>query len=254
MVTDVRIAHSTAPVDSSRKLVLAAGLLYIATFVFSIPAAFGLYDGVLNDPNFVFGSGGDDGVLWGAMFEIITALAGIGTAVVLYPVIRRYGRVGALGFVTSRVLEAAMIFVGVLTVLSIFTLRQDLAGADAPGLVTTTDSLLAMKDWTFLLGPGLMAVVNALCLGSVLYRSGLVPRIIPALGLVGAPLLLASDIGTLFGWHDQVSGTAMVMMLPVGIWELSVGVWMTVKGFKVTTVGGDAPISGRAAAYRGVTA
>jgi hypothetical protein len=253
MATDVRTARN-APIDSTRKLVLAAGLLYIATFVFSIPAAFGLYDGVLNDPNFVFGSGGDDGVLWGAMFEVVTALAGIGTAVALYPVIKRYGRVGALGFVTSRVLEATMIFVGILTVLSLFTLRQDLAGTDAPGLATTTDSLLAMKDWTFLLGPGLMSAVNAICLGSVLYRSGLVPRIIPALGLVGAPLLLASDIGTLFGWHDQVSGTAMLMMLPVGIWELCIGVWMTVKGFRATPADGDAPIAARPRAYSSATA
>jgi hypothetical protein len=223
---------SPARMDPTRKAALLAGLLYIATFVFSIPAL-GLYDGVVNDPNFVLGAGSDQGVLWGGLIEIITALAGIGTAVVLYPVIKRYGRTGALGFVTSRTLEAAMIFVGVLSVLSVFTLRQDLAGTGDPAALTTTaQGFVALKDWSFLLGPGLMAAVNALCLATIMYRSRLVPRIIPTLGLLGAPILLVSDIGVLFGSHDQVSGTALVMTLPIAVWEFSLGVWMTVKGFR----------------------
>jgi hypothetical protein len=220
-----------APMDPMRKAALFAGLAYLATFIFSIPAL-GLYDDVLNNPSFVFGGGSSDGVLWGAAFEVITALAGIATAVFLYPVVRRYGRTGAIGFVASRTLEAAMIFVGIVSVLSILTLRQDAVGADGPALATSAQVLLAMKDWTFLLGPGLMAVVNALCLATVLYRSRLVPRIIPTIGLVGAPILLASDVATLFGAYDQVSGAALVGALPIAIWEFSLGVWLTVKGFR----------------------
>jgi hypothetical protein len=222
-----------------RKTALAAGLLYLATFVFSIPAL-GFYDGVLNNPDFVLGAGDDGGVLWGGLFEVITALTGIGTAVVLYSVIRRHGRSGAIGFVASRTLEAAAIFVGVMSLLAVYTLRQDLAGTDPAGLTTTAQALVALHDWSFLLGPGVMAVINALCLATVLYRSRLVPRIIPTIGLIGAPLLLASDIATLFGAWEQISGPALVFALPIAAWEFSLGVWLTVKGFR-TPVSTDSP-------------
>jgi hypothetical protein len=219
------------PMTPLRKAALAAGLFYIATFVFSIPAL-AFYDGVLNDPGFVTGAGSDRGVLWGAMFEVITALTGIGTAVALYPIIRRHGPMNAVGFLASRTLEAATIFVGIISVLAVYTLRQDLGATDAVGLSTTTDALLAMKDWTFLLGPGLMAVINALCLATVLRRTGLVPRLIPSLGLIGAPLLLASSTATLFGAWDQVSTPALLFALPIAAWELSLGVYLAVKGVR----------------------
>ncbi|WP_217913520.1 DUF4386 domain-containing protein [Miltoncostaea marina] len=215
-----------------RRTALVAGLLYLVTFAASIPAL-ALYDGVLNDPAFVHGAGSEDAVAWGAALEIILGVACVGTAVVLYPVLRRWSRALALGFVAARTLEAAMIFAGVLSLLSVLTLRQDAtAGADAAALDTSAQALVALHDWSFLLGPGLMAVVNALCFGTIMYRSGLVPRIIPAVGLVGAPILLASGAATLFGLYDQVSAPAMLAALPIAAWELSVGVWMIVKGFR----------------------
>lgn len=235
------------PMSPMRKTALAAGLLYLATFVFSIPAL-AFYDGVLHNADFVNGAGGDGGVLWGALFEILTGLTGIGTAVVLYPVIKRHGRTGAIGFVASRTLEAATILVGVVCVLAVYTLRQDLGGNDAAGLTTTAHALVAIKDWTFLLGPGFMAVVNATCLATVLYRSRLVPRLIPTVGLIGIPILLTSDIATLFGAWDQVSGPATVLALPIAAWEFSLGVWLTVKGFRIdpdttgSTELGDLPV------------
>jgi hypothetical protein len=216
-----------------RRTALVAGVLYLVTFAASIPAL-GLYDGVLNDPAFVHGAGSGDAVAWGAMLEMILGIAGIGTAVVLYPVLRLWSRTLALGFVTARTLEAAMIFTGVVSLMSVLTLRQDAAGADPATLDTTAQALVAIHDWTFLLGPGLMAVVNALCFGTIMYRSGLVPRIIPAVGLIGAPILLASDLATLFGVHDQVSATALLAVLPIAAWEFSIGMWMTVKGFRTT--------------------
>lgn len=225
------MATTHSPMTSDRKAALAAGLCYIATFVFSIPAL-GFFDGVLNDTNFVNGAGGDSGVLWGSIFDILTGLFGIGTAVALYSVIRRYGPANAVGFVASRTLEAATIFVGVMAVLGVYTLRQDLAGTDAAGLATTAHALVAVKDWSFLLGPGVMATVNALFLATVLYRTGLVPRIIPTIGLIGAPLLLVSSTGTLFGAWEQVSGPGMLMALPIAAWEFSLGVYMTIKGFR----------------------
>ena len=220
------------PMDATRKAALYAGLFYIATFVFSIPAL-GLYDGVLNDRKFVLGSGSAQGVLWGALIEILTALTGIGTAVALYSVIKRYGPGRAVGFVASRTLEAAMIFTGVLAVLAVYTLRHDYAaGTDPAALTTSANSLVAVKNWTFLLGPGIMACVNALCFATIMYQSRLVPRWIPTIGLIGVPLLLASSTATLFGAWDQVSSVALLMTLPIATWEFSVGVYMTVKGFR----------------------
>src|ERR687883_836560 len=129
-------ATTKPPMDPTRKAALVAGLFYIATFVFSIPAL-GLYDGVLNDRNFVLGAGSAQGVLWGGLIEILTALTGIGTAVALYPVIKRYGPGRAVGFVASRTLEAAMIFTGVLAVLAVYTLRHDFAGGPDTASLTT---------------------------------------------------------------------------------------------------------------------
>jgi Domain of unknown function (DUF4386) len=232
---------TTPPMDPMRKAALAAGLFYIGTFVFSIPAL-ALYDGVLNDADFVLGAGNDQGVLWGGLIEILTALTGIGTAVALYPVIKRYGPGRAIGFVSSRVLEASMIFAGVLAVLSIFTLRQELAGAagtDPDALTTTAHALVAFKDWTFLLGPGVMPAVNALCLATIMYQSRLVPRIIPTLGLIGAPLLLVSSTASLFGAWEQVSTPALILALPIAAWEFSLGVYMTVKGFRRSATAED---------------
>ncbi len=220
------------PMDPTRKAALYAGLFYIGTFAFSIPAL-GLYDGVVNDPNFVLGAGSDQGVLWGGLIEILTALTGIGTAVALYSVIKRYGPGRAVGFVASRTLEAAAIFAGVLAVLAVYTLRQDFAGgSDTAALTTTASGLVAVKDWSFLLGPGIMATVNALCFATIMYQSRLVPRWIPTVGLIGAPLLLASSIASLFGAWEQVSSIGMLMALPIATWEFSVGVYMAVKGFR----------------------
>lgn len=231
------------PMDPVRKAALVAGLFYIGTFVFSIPAL-GLYDGVVNDPNFVLGAGSDQGVLWGALIEILTALTGIGTAVALYPVIKRHGPGRAVGFIASRTLEAALICAGVLAVLAVYTLRQDFAGAtDTAALTTTASGLVAVKDWSFLLGPGIMATVNALCFATIMYQSRLVPRWIPTVGLIGAPLLLASSVATLFGAWEQVSAISMLLTLPIATWEFSVGVYMTVKGFRTPpATDGDANI------------
>jgi hypothetical protein len=231
--TTPTVAAPRAPMSATRKAALAAGLFYLATFVFSIPAL-AFYDSVLHDPGFVHGAGDDGGVLWGAVFEMITALTCIGTAAALYPVVKRHGQTGAIGFVASRTLEAATIVVGVISVLGIYTLRQDFAGTDTAGLTVAAAALLAVHNWSFLLGPGIMPAVNALCLATILYRSRLVPRAIPTIGLIGAPILVASSVATLFGAYDQVSSTATLTALPIAAWELSLALWLTFKGFRAT--------------------
>ena len=209
----------------SRKTALAAGVLYLLTFV-SIPTL-SLY-GPVHDPNYVVGLGPDTPALIGAILELIVALACIGTAVALYPVVKRQNEGVALGFVGARILEAATIFAGIACLLSVVSLRQ--AGAEAAALATS-QALVALYDRLFLLGQGLMPAVNALLLGSLLYQSRLVPRVLPLLGFIGAPLLLASQAAVVFGLLERVSALAGIAALPIALWELSLGVWLVAKGF-----------------------
>jgi hypothetical protein len=225
-------ATKRAPMDSMRKTALVAGVLYLITFISSIPAVF-LLDPVLSNPNYIVGAGADTQVIGGAFLDLVNAIACIGTAVALFSVVRRQNEGFALGFVTARMFEAAVIVVGVVSILAVVTLRQAGAtGADAASLVTTGRALVAIRDWTFLLGPSLIPGVNALLLGYLMYRSRLVPRLIPTLGLVGGPLLISSAVGTMFGVNDAVSVWSGVALLPIFLWELSLGLWMTFKGFQ----------------------
>lgn len=246
MSITIRNPQARTPMEADRKTALVAGSLYLLTFLGSIPAL-PLYHDILKDRTYILHSGSDTGVLWGALLEILCALSGIGTAVVLHRVVKRYSQTRALGFIASRVWEAAMICVGVMSVLAIVTLHQDAAGASAAtadSLVGPARALAALHDWTFLVGPGLAPAISALCLATVLYRSRLVPRIIPTLGLIGAPMLVVSSVATLFGAFDQVSSAAFVLALPIAAWEFSLGVWMVVKGFRPAPIVSDS-VSGR---------
>jgi Domain of unknown function (DUF4386) len=215
-----------------RPVALAAGVMYLITIVASIPAQFVLYAPVLSNHHYVLGAGADTQVRWGGLLELITALACIGTAVVLFPVVRRQHEGAALGFVTVRVLEAALILTGVISLLSVVTLRQPNAtGAEAASRVLASEILVAVHDWTFLLGPGVLPGINALLLGYLMYRSRLVPRLIPAIGLIGAPLFLTSATATLVGLNEQSSMWTVAATLPIFAWELSLGLWLTIKGF-----------------------
>ena len=246
-ITSRTARTSGIPTDPLRRTAFVAGALYLATFASSIPARFYFLDPVLSDPEYVLGSGGDTRVVVGGVLDMVNALACIGTAVVLFTVVRRQNETLALGFVTSRVLEAAIISVGVVSLLAVVTLQQEAtgtAGAEDATLVTVGASLVAVYGWTFLFGPNVMAAVNALLLGSLLYRSGLVPRAIPLVGLIGGPLLLASVTGIVFGTHDLDSGLHVIAAAPIFCWELSLGVWLVVKGFRPSPVTTGAVPSG----------
>jgi hypothetical protein len=231
------INEARVPMDSLRRTAFIAGWLYLITFITSIPARV-LYGPAL-DSNYILGTGSTSGVQLGTVLDVLCALAGIGTAVVLFPVVKRQNEGVALAFVGSRILEASALFVGVVSLLAVVTVRQDLSGAagsDAAALTTTGDALVAMHNWAYLIGPGLLSGVNALLLGSLMYRSGLVPRIIPTVGLIGAPLLIASGLLTMFGVWDQFSPYAAIAAFPVALWEFSVGSWMAFKGFNASPI------------------
>jgi Domain of unknown function (DUF4386) len=239
MATTVQIpapkAAKRIPMTATRKTALVAGVCYLFTFV-SIPTL-ALYGPVMSHRNWVISSGSHTGVLVGGFLEVIVALAGIGTAITLYPVVKRQNEGAALGFVAARVVEAVMILTGVVSLLSLVTLRQDLggtAGANAAALVTAGAAHVAIYKWTFLLSQSLMPAINALLLGSLLYRSRLVPRVIPVVGLIGAPFLICTVIATLFG--AMKLGSPELAAVPVAAWELSLGVWLVVKGFRPSPI------------------
>jgi hypothetical protein len=220
--------------DPMRRTARIAGVLYLLTFV-SIPTL-GLYKPVKDHVGtFVLGAGSTSGVMWAALSEVVVGLAGISTAVVLFPVLKRQNETAALGIVAARLVETCLIFVGVVSMLTVISLRTDIAGAagtDAASVITTGRSLVAVYTWTFLLSQSLMPVIVDALLGYLLYRSGLVPRILPILAFVGAPLLLASDLAVFFGVYENVSPLALVAALPVAVFEFSFGVYLLVKGFR----------------------
>ena len=230
-------AAKRIPMTSTRKTALVAGVFYLITFI-SIPTL-ALYGPVENHRDWILSSGANTAVLVGGFLEVIVAFAGIGTAVTLYPVVKRQNEGVALSFVATRALEASMIFTGVVSLLSLVTLRQDLGGAagtNAASLVTTGTSHVAVYNATFLLGQSLMPGINALLLGSLMYRSRLVPRVIPVIGLIGAPLLITAVFAVLFGGIGQYSSLAALAALPVAAWEFSLGVWLVMKGFRPSPI------------------
>jgi hypothetical protein len=229
--TTMKSTGSTrVPMSALRKSSLAAGVFYLISFV-SIPTL-ALYSSA-KQSGYIFGPGPDTSVLVGSLLELIVGLAGIGSAVALFPVIKRQNEAVALGFVASRTLEAATIFAGVVSLLSLVSLRQAGVGPDA---MVTGQLLSAEYTKTFLVGQALIPAVNGLLLGYLMYRSRLVPRVLPVIGLIGAPILIASVIAKYFGIYDEVSIWSGLAALPIAVWEFSLGVYLTVRGFKTCAI------------------
>ncbi len=210
------------------------GILFLITFATSIPAVFSFYAPALNDPDYVLGASADTGLAWGALLEMLLIIANIGTALALYPVLKRQNEVLAFGYVSARLVECAFIAVGILSLLALGTLRVEAAGANAETLVLVGRSLVSVHDWTFLLGPGfVVGVGNGLILGYLMFASRLVPRAMSVLGLIGGPLIVVSGTLVLFGVIAPGSAPQGIATIPEFLWELSLGVWLTAKGFNV---------------------
>jgi hypothetical protein len=214
------------------------GVLYLITFVTSIPALL-LYEPVLRHPvAYIAGAGHDKQVLLGALLELLLIIANIGTAVVIVPIMRRLNEELAIGYVTARLFECTFILVGILCMLGIITLRNQAAG---PSEGTVAYTLAAIKDWTFLLGPGwVVGWGNGLILGYLMYRSGLVPPRAAWLGLIGGPLIIATGTAILLGGNqpsDTLRALQGILTIPEFLWELFLGIYCTIWGFRR-----DAPI------------
>ncbi len=222
--------------EAQRRISLAFGVLFLITFITSIPAL-GLFQPVLDDPQgYIAGGGADSRIYFGAFLELILIVANIATAVVVFPILKRQNEILSLGYVTARIMECVFIAVGIIAVLAVVTLRHD-AGAEAAPLGGLAESLAAIKDWTFLLGPGfIVGIGNGLILGYLMYRSALVPRGMAMLGLIGGPLIILSGIGVLFDLYDAGGPVQAIATIPEFLWELLLGIYCTVKGFKASPI------------------
>jgi hypothetical protein len=218
--------------NADRKRGIVAGAFFVIATVTAM-VGYALYHDVLNDPRYIVdGSRTDTALLMGAVLEVLLVISVIGTATTLFPLIRRQHEGIAISYVVGRLFEAAMIAVGIISLLSIASLRQHAAGGEAASLIATGKGLVALHDGTFLLGPGLAIGINSTLLAVLMYRSGLVPRAIARLGLVGGPLVFASSVAVLFGAYEQMSPVAGLAAFPVFAWEMWLAGWMIVKGFQ----------------------
>jgi Domain of unknown function (DUF4386) len=228
---------------SSQNTARLFGWLFIATFVTAIGAKILFVSGVggsFSELRFTPGAVDETRVYLGSLLEFGVIVANIGTAVVIYPIVKRQSEKVALGYVTARIMESAFILVGILSIVSIVSVSNALAGAtdaEATALAVQGNTLAATYDWAFLFGPGLVVGFgNGLMLGYLMYRSGLVPRRMAMLGLVGGPLLILSFVLILFGVYENGSGPAFVLALPEIAWEASLGVYAAWKGFKPSPI------------------
>ena len=216
--------------DPTRKTAFVAGILYLITYASSIPAAL-LLGSTLDTPGYILGAGADGQVRLAGLLDIVNGLTAFGTAVALYSVVKRQHEGFAIGFVASRLFEAAILFVGILSVITIANLRETAGtAADPAALGAVGSGLVALYKTSFVLGTGICAL-NAVFLGWLLYRSGLVPRVIPVIGLIGAPLFASWIVGYIFGITEGGTPWHAIGVAPILVWELVLGLWMTFKGF-----------------------
>lgn len=220
------------PFGDTQRLARLTGFLFLVTYATSIPALVFSYAPVLTDPAFVLGGDFDRRVAGGAFLELLLILANIGTALALYPVLRRESEVLSLGYVAARLVESGFIALGLVALLALNTLRPHAGPADEAALLVAGQALVAVHDWTFRIGPGVVVGVgNGLILGWLLWKTRLVPRSLSILGLVGGPVLLAAGIAVVFGVIEAASTVQIVATIPEFFWELFLGIWLLTKGF-----------------------
>ena len=232
-------AQNMGDYRQSQVLGRITGALFLVTFATSIPALLWCYAPALSDPAFVLGGGFDTGVSTGALLELILIVANIGTALTLYPVLRKHSEVLSLGYVAARLTECGFIAIGIIAMMALNTLRLHAGDADPAMLIVTGKSLVAIHDWTFRLGPGvIVGIGNGLTLGYLMWKTRLVPRAMSILGLIGGPVMLAAGVAVLFGSIEAGSTVQAIATIPEFFWELSLGLWLLVNGFNTSALSG----------------
>jgi len=215
------------------------GWLFIGTFITSIPARLLFIHGVgasWSDMHFVPGDTSTASLKLGAILEFGLIVTQIGTAVVIYPLVRRQSETVSLGYVAARVMESVFAAIGLTSILTVVSVADALRGAGGIGataLGIQGNSLVHTYEWAFQWGPGLVAGIgNGLMLGYLMYRSALVPPRMALLGLVGGPLLILCFVLVLCGVFENGSGPSGLLTLPEAAWELSLGIYCAWKGFR----------------------
>jgi Domain of unknown function (DUF4386) len=218
--------------SGERRISLAFGALYLITFVTSISALI-LFQPVLDDPQgYIAGAGEDNRIYFGVLLELFLIIANLGTALVLIPLLKRQHEILTFSYVAARIMECVFILVGILAVLAVVTLRQD-----SPDAGVLAESFAAIKDWTFKLGPGfVVGIGNGLILGYLMYRSGLMPRGLTWLGMVGGPIQSVVGIFVVFGVFDAGAGIQGILTIPEIIWEFSLGIYPLIWGFRSSPI------------------
>ncbi|MGZ6944439.1 MAG: DUF4386 domain-containing protein [Acidimicrobiia bacterium] len=222
-----------------RRISLIAGLVFFATFVFSIPQLF-TFDAVLNNHRFILGAGSDTAVVVGTFLELINVVVNIATAIIFFPILKWQSERVSLGYVADRIFEGTMIAIGLISVMAILTLRwhyEGIAHADTQALLVVQRALVAVHDATFLLGPAFCAGFgNGILLGYLMYKSGLVPRRMAMIGLIGGPLALLTATAVLFGAWEQNSAIGFLFTFPEIVWEFSLSMYLIFWGFRPSPV------------------
>jgi Domain of unknown function (DUF4386) len=230
-----------------RRTSLIAGLVFLATFVFSIPQL-ATFDAALNNHRFILGAGSDTGVVVGTFLELLNVVANIATAIIFFPILKWQSERVSLGYVADRIFEGVMIAIGLISVMALLMLRwhyEGLAHLAPASLLVTGRTLVAIHDATFLLGPAFCAGFgNGILLGYLMYKSGLVPRRLAMIGIIGGVLALVTATAVLFGAWEQSSGIGFLFTLPEIVWEFSLSIYLIFWGFK------PSPVLARAQAER----
>ncbi|HEY8595231.1 MAG TPA: DUF4386 domain-containing protein [Devosiaceae bacterium] len=216
----------------AQRLARLTGLFFLITYAASIPPVAIFYMPALSDPAFILGDGFDMSLSWGAVLELVLIFANIASALTLYPVLSKRHEVLSLSYVAARLTESAFIAFGIVALLALNTLRGNAGAADPAALMVAGQALVALHDWTFRLGPGVVVGIgNGLILGYMMWRTRLVPRFLSILGLVGGPAILASGIAVVLGVIEAASMPQIIATIPEFFWELLFGLWLLIKGF-----------------------
>lgn len=219
--------------ETNRNIAIIIGALFLIAAVASIVGRL-FYGPILNDPEYIISGSSHSPTSWGAILEIITAFAVIGTSVTLYPTLKEYNERMALAAVCFRLAEATFIVIGILCLLTIVTLNLQLAKAlhpDTTSYLLAGKLLVAFHNWTFLYGPNVLLGPSTFMTAYILYKTKLVPRFVSVLGLAGGPMIFSCGVLVTLGLFDQISVWGALLAIPVFTYEMSLAIWLIVKGF-----------------------